>query len=70
MDVRADNRESLIAFSNQRKVPTMDIDGQCIQDSTILAKYWEEKVPEPTIYPDIPRTRGYVSCWRTGPTRT
>ena len=58
VDVRADNRESLIAFSNQRKVPTMDIDGQCIQDSTILAKYWEEKVPEPTIYPDDPSDKG------------
>ena len=34
----ADERKSLLAFSNQRKVPTMDFDGQCIQDSTILAK--------------------------------
>lgn len=58
VDVRADERKSLIAFSNQRKVPTMDIDGRCIQDSTILAKYWEEQVPEPSIYPDNPSDKG------------
>ena len=58
VDVRADERKSLIAFSNQRKVPTMDFDGQCIQDSTILAKYLEEKHPEPSIYPDNPSDKG------------
>lgn len=58
VDVRADERKSLIAFSNQRKVPTMDFDGQCIQDSTILASYLEEKHPEPTIYPANPSDKG------------
>ena len=58
VDVRADERKSLLAFSNQRKVPTMDFDGQCIQDSTILAKYLEEKYPEPTIYPDNASDKG------------
>ncbi len=58
VDVRADERKSLIAFSNQRKVPTMDFDGQCIQDSTLLARYLEEKHPEPTIYPDNPSDKG------------
>ena len=58
VDVRADERKSLIAFSNQRKVPTMDFDGRCIQDSTILAKYLEEKHPEPSIYPDNPSDKG------------
>ncbi len=58
VDVRADERKSLIAFSNQRKVPTMDFDGQCIQDSTILARYLEEKHPEPSIYPDNPSDKG------------
>ena len=58
VDVRADERKSLLAFSNQRKVPTMDFDGQCIQDSTVLAKYLEEKHPEPTIYPDNASDKG------------
>ncbi len=58
VDVRADERKSLIAFSDQRKVPTMDFDGQCIQDSTILARYLEEKHPEPSIYPDNPSDKG------------
>ena len=60
VDVRADERKSLIAFSNQRKVPTMDFDGQCIQDSTILAKYLEEKHRSPASIRTIPRTRGYA----------
>jgi len=58
VDVKADQRESLIAFSNQRKVPTMDFDGNCIQDSTDLAIYLEEKHPEPSIYPSNPSDRG------------
>ncbi len=58
VDVRADERKSLIAFSSQRKVPTMDFDGQCIQDSTVLAQYLEEKHPEPSIYPDNPSDKG------------
>lgn len=58
VDVKADQRESLIAFSNQRKVPTMDFDGRCIQDSTDLAIYLEDKYPEPSIYPSNPSDRG------------
>ena len=73
VDVRADERKSLLAFSNQRKVPTMDFDGQCIQDSTILAKYLEEKYPEPTIYPDNASDKGLClmlgGLGRRGPQR-
>lgn len=58
VDVKADDRKSLIAFSNQRKVPTMDFDGKCIQDSTDLAIYLEENYPEPSIYPDNPSDKG------------
>ena len=58
VDVRTDERKSLIEFSNQRKVPTMDFDGKCIQDSTDLAIYLEEKYPEPTIYPSDPSDKG------------
>lgn len=58
VDVKADDRKSLIAFSNQRKVPTMDFDGKCIQDSTDLAIYLEEKYPEPSVYPSNPSDKG------------
>ena len=61
VDVRADERKSLIAFSNQRKVPTMDIDGQCIQDSTVLAKYLGgESIPSPPSTRTTPPTRAYA----------
>lgn len=58
VDVKKDDRKSLIEFSHQRKVPTMDFDGTCIQDSTDLAKYLEETYPEPSIYPSSPSHRG------------
>jgi len=58
VDVKADQRKSLIEFSNQRKVPTMDFDGNCIQDSTDLGLYLEEKHPEPSIYPSNASDRG------------
>ena len=58
VDVKADDRKSLIEFSRQRKVPTMDFDGRCIQDSTDLAKHLEDLYPEPSIYPDNPSDKG------------
>jgi len=58
VDVKSDDRKSLLAFSHQRKVPTMDFDGKCIQDSTDLAIYLEEKYPEPSIYPANPSDKG------------
>jgi len=58
VDVKADERKSLLAFSSQRKVPTMDFEGKCIQDSTDLALYLEEKYPEPSIYPSNPSDKG------------
>ncbi|MGH7831846.1 MAG: glutathione S-transferase family protein, partial [Candidatus Binatia bacterium] len=51
VDVKQDDRKSLIAFSGQRKVPTMDYDGQCIIDSTFISALLEEKYPEKSIYP-------------------
>ena len=36
----------------------MDFDGRCIQDSTDLAVYLEEKYPEPSIYPGNPSDKG------------
>lgn len=58
VDVKADDRKSLIEFSRQRKVPTMDFDGRCIQDSTDLARHLEDLYPEPSIYPDDPSDKG------------
>lgn len=51
VDVKQDDRKSLIEFSGQRKVPTMDYHGQCIIDSTFISALLEEKYPEKSIYP-------------------
>jgi len=52
VDVKKDQRKSLIEFSAQRKVPVMDYDDQCIIDSTIISAFLEEKYPENSIYPN------------------
>ncbi|MDP6559194.1 MAG: glutathione S-transferase family protein [Candidatus Binatia bacterium] len=57
VDVKKDDRKSLIAFSGQRKVPVMDFDGRCVIDSTVIAKLLEEKFPQPSIYPDGERDK-------------
>ena len=51
VDVKKDDRKSLIEFSGQRKVPVMDYHGQCIIDSTFISAFLEEKYPENSIYP-------------------
>jgi glutathione S-transferase len=51
VDVKKDDRKSLIAFSGQRKVPVMDYEGQCIIDSTIISSFLEERYPRNSIYP-------------------
>ena len=51
VDVRKDDRKSLIAFSGQRKVPVMDHDGQRIIDSTVICAFLEETYPGQSIYP-------------------
>ena len=51
VDVKKDDRKSLISFSSQRKVPTMDYHGRCIIDSTFISAFLEEKYPQKTIYP-------------------
>lgn len=58
VDVKADDRKSLIEYSGQRKVPVMDYNGQCILDSTFISAFLEEKYPEPTIYPGQPSDKG------------
>jgi len=51
VDVRKDERKSLIEFSGQRKIPVMDYHGQCIIDSTFISAFLEEKYPQNSIYP-------------------
>ena len=51
VDVKRNDRKSLIAFSGQRKVPVMDYNGQRIIDSTVISALLEEKYPENSIYP-------------------
>lgn len=56
-DVRP-NRQPLIDFSGQRKVPVISYDGKCIIDSTFISAFLEEKYPQNSIYPDKPSDKG------------
>jgi len=58
VDVKKDQRKSLIEFSAQRKIPVMDYHGQCIIDSTVISAFLEEKFPENSIYPDEVSEKG------------
>lgn len=58
VDVKKDERKSLIEFSGQRKVPVMDYNGRCIIDSTYISAFLEEKYPENSIYPASPSDKG------------
>ena len=37
IDVRADERKSLLEYTNQRKVPTLNYNGECVIDSTVIS---------------------------------
>ena len=56
-DVRP-NRQPLIDFSGQRKVPTIDYNGKCIIDSTFISAFLEEQYPQNSIYPEKPSDKG------------
>ena len=58
VDVRKDERKSLIEYTGQRKVPSMDYNGQCVIDSTIISALLEEKHAGPSIYPDGATNKG------------
>ncbi len=58
VDVRKDDRKSLVEYTGQRKVPTMDYNGQCVIDSTIIAALLEEKHTGPSIYPGGAANKG------------
>ncbi len=52
VDVRKDDRKSLIEYTGQRKVPSMDYNGRCVIDSTIISALLEKDYPANSIYPD------------------
>ncbi|MFQ5681784.1 MAG: glutathione S-transferase family protein [Candidatus Binatia bacterium] len=58
VDVKKDDRKSLIEYSGQRKVPVMDYQGECIIDSTDISALLEEKYPGNSIYPDTASEKG------------
>ena len=58
VDVRKDERKSLIEFSGQRKVPSMDYNGQCVIDSTVISALLEKDYPASSIYPDGAASKG------------
>lgn len=58
VDVRKDDRKSLLEYTNQRKVPTMNYNGECVIDSTIISARLEKDYPANSIYPEAPANKG------------
>jgi glutathione S-transferase len=58
VDVRKDDRKSLIEYTGQRKVPSMDYNGECVIDSTVIAARLEKDQPNPSIYPEGAANKG------------
>jgi glutathione S-transferase len=58
VDVRKDERKSLIEYTGQRKVPSMDYNGERIIDSTVISARLEKDHPANSIYPGDAASRG------------
>lgn len=58
VDVRKDERKSLIEYTGQRKVPTMDYNGKCVIDSTVISALLEKDYPANSVYPDGAAAKG------------
>jgi glutathione S-transferase len=58
VDVRSDDRKSLIEYTGQRKVPSMDYKGECIIDSTVISARLEKDYPQNSIYPEGAGNKG------------
>ena len=52
VDVRKDDRKSLIEYTGQRKVPSMEYNGKCVIDSTIISALLDKDYPANSIYPE------------------
>jgi glutathione S-transferase len=58
VDVRRDDRKSLIEYTGQRKVPSMDYNSECIIDSTVISARLEKDYPENSIFPEGAANKG------------
>ena len=58
VDVRADDRKSLIEYTGQRKVPSLDYNGRCVIDSTVISALLEKDYPGNSIYPEGAANKG------------
>ncbi len=58
IDVRKDERKSLIEYTGQRKVPSMDYNGECVIDSTVISARLEKDQPANSIYPEGAADKG------------
>ncbi|HEX7229211.1 MAG TPA: glutathione S-transferase family protein [Candidatus Binatia bacterium] len=58
VDVRKDERKSLIEYTGQRKVPSMDYNGECVIDSTVISARLEKDYPDNSIYPENAADKG------------
>src|SRR5215813_14616032 len=58
VDVRKDDRKSLIEYTGQRKVPSMNYNGECVIDSTVISARLEKDYPNNSIYPEGAANRG------------
>jgi glutathione S-transferase len=58
VDVRKDERKSLIEYTGQRKVPSMDYNGECVIDSTVISARLEKDHPTNSIYPEGATNKG------------
>ena len=58
IDVRKDERKSLIEYTGQRKVPSTDYNGECVIDSTVISARLEKDYPNNSIYPEGAASKG------------
>ena len=58
VDVRKDDRKSLIEYTGQRKVPSIDYHGECVIDSTVISALLEKDQPTNSIYPEGAANKG------------
>jgi len=58
VDVRKDERKSLIEYTGQRKVPSMNYNGECVIDSTVISARLEKDHPATSIYPETAADKG------------
>jgi len=58
IDVRQDDRKSLIEYTGQRKVPSMNYNNECVIDSTVISARLEKDFPGTSIYPEGANNKG------------